>query len=263
MQQALDFLEESEALAKTLTDLPETAWGRVTQFKDWTVEDVLVHLYFWNKAADWSLTDPDRFEKLIGAAFSNVLQGSLRTFENETIFERGESLFDAWTVQFREIGHRFATVDPKTRVKWAGPDMSVRSSITARQMETWAHGQAIFDLLGIERETKDRIHNIVVLGINTFEWSHTVQGLDCPDAMPRLSLESPSGELWSFGDPNAEEEISGLACEFAQVVTQTRSIEDTNLKMTGPVARLWMKTAQCFAGPREAPPKPGSRFVAV
>ena len=53
---------------------------------------------------------------------------------------------------------------PKKRVQWFGPDMSVRSSITARLMETWAHSQAIYDLLGQTRTNTDRIKNIVIMG---------------------------------------------------------------------------------------------------
>ena len=64
--------------------------------------------------------------------------------------------------------------DPKKRVKWMGPDMSARSSITARLMETWSHSQALYDALGIIRENKDRIKNIVVLGNNTFKWCYAL-----------------------------------------------------------------------------------------
>src|SRR2546423_40378 len=39
-------------------------------------------------------------------------------------------------------------LDPSLRVPWYGPDMSVASSVTARIMETWAHGQDIVDGLG-------------------------------------------------------------------------------------------------------------------
>jgi uncharacterized protein (TIGR03084 family) len=64
---------------------------------------------------------------------------------------------------------RFAAADPFARVPWVGPDMSVRSAITARLMETWAHGQAAYDLLGVVRRNTDRIRNIAVLGVNTYD----------------------------------------------------------------------------------------------
>ena len=36
---------------------------------------------------------------------------------------------------------------------------------------------------------------------------------------------------------------------------------DTTLKATGDTATRWMAMAQCFAGPPEDPPPPGTRFL--
>jgi len=139
--------------------------------------------------------------------------------------------------------------------------MSARSSITARQMETWAHGQAIADELGIVRAEDDRIRNIVVLGVNTFGWSFTVRGATVPEAKPALSLTAPSGETWEYGDADSSERITGKAHEFAQVVTQTRNIQDTGLTVEGKIAGEWMRNAQCFAGAAASPPLPGERHT--
>ncbi|MEX0286759.1 MAG: TIGR03084 family metal-binding protein [Paracoccaceae bacterium] len=259
MQQAQDFLAESDALAAILQDLPEAEWKRKTQFKDWTINDVIVHLYFWNRGADNSLVDPEAFQAMF-ARLMPAMQSGLRPFENAEVSERGRALFDAWQGHYRDMAARWAEADPKTRVKWAGPDMSVRSSISARQMETWAHGQEVFDLLGQERQDADRISNVVMLGVNAFGWSHKVHGLDVPDHLPTLMLTAPSGAVWTYGE-DAENRIEGAATEFCQVVTQTRNIADTGLKVTGPVATQWMAKAQCFAGPPETPPAPGVRHV--
>ena len=78
--------------------------------------------------------------------------------------------------------------------------------------------------------------------------------------VPVLRLTAPSGAVWEFGE-DAGNVIEGLAAEFAQVVTQTRNIADTALKVSGPVAERWMATAQCFAGPPEVPPAKGVRHV--
>lgn len=80
--------------------------------------------------------------------------------------------------------------------------------------------------------------------------------------MPFVKLTAPSGEVWSFGEENASNRIEGNASEFCQVVTQTRNIKDTVLTVIGPVAEDWMSKAQCFAGGRNDPPAPGTRFRA-
>ncbi len=261
MEQAQDFLDESEALAAILVDLPRQDFDRATQFKGWTINDVLVHLHFWNKAADLSLTDQDAFQAMMAKMMASISGTGLRPVENEAIVERGFDLVTNWRALYQDMGARWSKLDPKQRVKWAGPDMSVRSSMTARQMETWAHGHEVFDLLGIRRTEDDRIRNIVVLGVNTYGWSFKVRGKEATEPIPELKLIAPSGVQWEISEPSQSECIEGSAVEFAQVVTQTRSIGDTNLKITGPVASEWMANAQCFAGPAETPPAPGSRHL--
>ena len=144
-----------------------------------------------------------------------------------------------------------------------GPDMSVKSSITARLMETWAHGQAIYDILGIVRKNQDHIKNITVLGNNTFKWCYTVHGKKVPSIVPHLKLAAPSGEIWTFNDVSNDDLIEGNAEDFCQVVTQVRNIADVNLNVVGEIANEWMSIAQCFAGPPEQPPKPGARFTST
>jgi uncharacterized protein (TIGR03084 family) len=126
-------------------------------------------------------------------------------------------------------------------------------------METWAHGQEVYDVLGVIRRNADRIRNIVVLGNNTYGWTFKVRGEEPPSPRPHLRLTAPSGEIWTYNDPSPVELIEGLAEEFCQVVTQTRNIADTGLKVVGPNAVSWMSKAQCFAGGAETPPPPGAR----
>ena len=130
-------------------------------------------------------------------------------------------------------------------------------------METWAHGQTIFDVLGIKRRNTDRILNIVIIGKNTFNWSFSVNNLKIPKDVTHLKLYSPSGKLWLFNDEKNNNYIEGSAEEFCQVVTQVRNINDVNLKVCGTVAKKWMSIAQCFAGKAQSPPKPGIRKIKI
>tara|TARA_R110002126_G_scaffold291800_1_gene458993 strand:- start:71778 stop:72572 length:795 start_codon:yes stop_codon:yes gene_type:complete len=260
MEQATDFLTESDTLAAILHDLDDQAWDRPTQFKGWTINDVLVHLHFWNRAADQSLTDPDGFQDTMRSAIAASAVSGMRAVENAAVNERSSELLAVWQGLYRDMGSRWALLDPKQRVKWVGPEMSVRSSMTARQMETWAHGHEIFDLLGKKRQDTDRIRNIVVLGVKTFGWTFKVHGMAAPEQMPFLRLFAPSGAVWDYGNPDQADHIEGQAVDFAQVVTQTRHVADTQLSVRGPIATQWMTHAQCFAGPPETPPAPGTRF---
>lgn len=260
--QVRDFLDESFALYDLVKDLDEKQLEQVTAFKNWTINDVIAHLQIWNMAAGISLNDPEGFQEymqIVDEIFA--ANGTLKDFERIYLKTKGIALVELWKQDFIQIAKRFARADPGARVKWAGPDMSVRSSITARLMETWAHGQEIYDVLGVERENTDRIKNIVVLGVITYPYTYRIRREELPGPMPYLSLVAPSGKTWTFGEESEQEFVRGLAVEFAQVVTQTRNIKDTNLYVKGVIAKDWMSKAQCFAGAAEDPPKPGTRFI--
>ena len=261
--QAEDFRMESETLFHAMEPLDDAGLKLVTQFKGWTIEDVLVHLHFWNIAADLTIKDEAAFHDFVGDAFKALSEtGSLRDVENARIDLRGIALRNAWIKQARHMAGHWIALDPKVRLPWVGPSMSVRSSMTARQMETWAHGMEVFDALGVARQEQDRVLNIVILGVNTFSWSHKVQGLDVPETLPHLCLTMPSGDAWECGEKGASS-ISGTAVDFASVVTQTRAVADTTLEVVVDVATTWMANAQCFAGPCETPPAEGSRMRQV
>jgi uncharacterized protein (TIGR03084 family) len=262
LQQALDFREESEEMFALLDTLDEQAWEWKTQFKEWTLNDVIAHLHFGDYAADLSLRDPAAFmdfRRRFTAASKRGI-GHLALTHQWLAGIRNRALLNRWHQFSQEMADRFGIADPKQRVQWFGPDMSVRSSITARLMETWAHGQAVYDRLGQTRQHTDRIKNIAVIGVNTFGWTFTNRGLEIPPEKPYIRLTAPSGVIWEWNQPNQENYIAGNAVEFCQVVTQVRSIADTALKVVGNTATSWMSLAQCFAGPPETPPAPGSRF---
>jgi uncharacterized protein (TIGR03084 family) len=262
LQQARDFCEESDALFALLDSVTDQDWQRPTQFKQWTLNDVIAHLHHGNYAAALSLQDSTTFvdfaRSFIGA--SKQVSGHLAATHAWLEGARSRALLQRWQEFYRETADRFVVADPKQRVKWFGPDMSVRSSITARLMETWAHGQAVYDMLGVVRNDTDRIKNIAVIGINTFGWTFSNRGLAAPAQQPYIRLTAPSGVLWEWNQPDQNNLVEGSAVEFCQVVTQVRNIADTNLKVLGKTATSWMAIAQCFAGPPEDPPAPNSRF---
>src|ERR1700722_3476239 len=154
IQQAIDFRDESDALFALLDTLDDSAWARNTQFKQWTINDIVAHLHIGNHLADLSLPDGDAFSEFVRGLPAASKQAGARRLDSTHAWLgglRNRDLLYRWRDFYREMTDRFAAAEPRKRVKWVGPDMSVLSSITARLMETWAHGQAIYDLLGQER----------------------------------------------------------------------------------------------------------------
>ncbi|UTW54766.1 TIGR03084 family metal-binding protein [Kordiimonas sp. SCSIO 12610] len=256
-----DLREEQLALFDLMKGQSEEFYQTPSQFKDWTVWDIIAHLHFSDHMALTAATSDEAFyalQKELGVLFAGKI--SFRDYARNWAGDiSGQALLERWNDMFNDMCGRFDDAPDGQRYKWFGPDMGVRMFATARQMEIWAHGQAIYDLLGITRQDTDRIKNIVVIGVKTFGFNFTLHGKEVPATMPFVSLTAPSGEIWAFGEENTSERIEGQAIEFAQVVTQTRNIKDTDLMVTGEVASNWMEIAQCFAGGAETPPAPGQR----
>ena len=265
MQEALDFQAESNAIAALLETLSPEDFQTVTQFKDWTIYDILAHLHLWNLGALWTLQTPEKFKELMVQAMT-VFQGGQthqdlhRGWAAKEGFETGDKLFTAWKDGAAELTEAFLKADPEQRVNWAALDMTTRSCIIARQMEAWAHAQAIFDVLGETRKDGSRLKNVAHIGVTTYSWSFKVNGLKPPLPKPYIRLTAPDGGIWEWNKPQADNKLEGSATEFSQVVTQCRNIADTQIKTTGEAATKWMGIAQCFAGPPETPPPASTRF---
>lgn len=264
MLQAEDFRQESRVLAEAIANLSEAAFDTPTLFKGWTIDDVIGHLHLFNVAALKSLESDAAFAAFFAPLAADLGKGASFLEIQYPWLDglRGRALFSAWADGAEQLADAFAEMDPKRRLKWAGPEMSALSSVTARQMETWAHGQAVFDVLGHSRDDGDRIRNIAHLGVTTFGWTFRNRGRDMPEPAPHVVLTAPSGTVWEWNDPQDDNRVTGSAVGFCQAVAQTRNVADTDIVTIGEGAAQWMAWAQCFAGPAVDPPAAGTRHVA-
>lgn len=176
--------------------------------------------------------------------------------------ERAHSLAPAellaWWRDERAAFHAaFAVLDPKAKVPWYGPPMSVTSKVTARLMETWAHGQDVADALGVRREPTDRLRHVAHIAVRARGYAYAVRGRELPDGDVRVELAAPSGATWTWGSETAPERISGPALDFCLVMTQRRHFSDTRLVAEGPLAAEWLAIGQAFAGPPGTGRRPG------
>lgn len=264
LPQAAEFRDEINALHALLETLSDQDWDRETGFKRWTVNDIIQHLHVGDLMAAASVESPEAFLRL--RAEVQRLRDSGMTRIQETRHRlgnlTGHALRARWRDTALDLATRLGALPVGTRLKWAGPDMSLRMFTTARQMETWAHGQAIYDLMGRDREPTARLRQIAEIGVRTFGWTFTNRGEAPPGPPPHVALRAPDGSTWTWNDPSDDSRVEGSAEAFCQVVTQTRNVADTSLVVIGDVARRWMSIAQCFAGPPETPPAPGTRVRA-
>ena len=251
MQQIDDLHEEGSVLYDFLTTLQDHQWELETPFKNRTVNWVVQHLHDADRWAFHSITDPDGFRQWMQDRSSGKPDDAPKY--------QGRELLEVWNSYFQDLCDGLRKADPSMRAPWFGPDMGIRMMATARQMETWSHGQDVYDLLQVNRTHTDRVKNICHIGVRTYGWTFVNRKQTPPEPVPFVQLTAPSGEMWEWNDASSTDYIKGDAVDFARVVTQGRNIADVPLEVVGASANSWMSIAQCFAGPPEDPPPPGHR----
>ena len=247
-----DLTAESAVLRDMIADLDDDGWHTPTPAEGWSIGDQISHLAFFDDAAIQSATEPDGFAAEMERA---VTVGELTP---DVVAERYRNHASAELLAWFDASRRrlikvFSELDPALRLPWFGLPMSAASSLTARIMETWAHGQDVADALGLVREPTARLRHIAHIGVRALPFSFGANGLEVPPEPVRVELAGPDGSLWTWGPEHAANRVTGPALDFCLVVTQRRHRADTAVRAHGQVADQWLAIAQAFAGP----PGPG------
>lgn len=256
-----------EALYREMDDrvalLGPDRWHLETPFDHWTVLDQVAHIALFDHEALMAIEEPVRFRER-AQRIMEIIRSEVHWPEQLNLLlgpDGPDRLLARWRdIRTRLLG-RLQVMSPGDRLPWYGPDMAARSFATARLMETWAHGQDIFDTFRIRRINGAGLKHVAHLGVTTFAWSFRIRGLTVPDVRPRVELSGPLGEPWEWGEPHGENRIWGDAAEFCLVVTQRRNVADTRLHFQGEHAGKWLSIAQAFAGVPQEPPGPGIRAI--
>jgi uncharacterized protein (TIGR03084 family) len=250
-----DLVAEQNSLDGVVGDLSPEQWGRATASPGWSVFDQVAHLAYFDDRASIAISDPERFrrdldEMVARAASESIDEITLRPLRTLSPTD----LLTLWREIRRRLNGDASTLTDGSRVAWYGPSMGAKSFLTARLMETWAHGVDVVDSLGVAREPTDRLRHVAQLGFITRQWSYSVRGETMPTGAVRLQLTGPRGVAWRWGPDDAEDSIEGSAEEFCLVVTQRRHPSDTSLH-AGKLGTHWLQRAQAFAGaPSDGPP---------
>jgi hypothetical protein len=116
--------------------------ARSTGFKGYTIAWVINHLHGGNVAANLSLVDPPAFEDIKAGRTKMTMmdepgEGDLN----------GAALLEEYVSFARKMAQSWEAADPRARLKWFGPDMSLRSSMTVRKTASFVPFDTKNDLL--------------------------------------------------------------------------------------------------------------------
>jgi uncharacterized protein (TIGR03084 family) len=242
-----DLAAEQAALVDVLGGLTDGQWRAATPAPGWTVAHQVAHLTYFDEAAATAISDPDGFAKLAARADADAQRYGAEVLEHYLMLPP-TALLHAWRTASATFAAAATQVPADLRIPWFGPPMRPASKVTARLMETWAHGQDVRDTFGMSPCVSDRLRHVVHLAVRTRPYSYRVRALE-PDATPvRLELEAPDGDAWTWGPESANDVVRGTALEFCLVLTRRRHVLDTDLRAEGSAAQQWLELGQTFAG---------------
>ncbi|AKU15391.1 TIGR03084 family metal-binding protein [Luteipulveratus mongoliensis] len=256
-----DLHDESEDLERLVAPLDAAAWQQPTPAPGWTIAHQIAHLAWTDQSALLAATDPDEFS-------GPYLRDQIAAYEagRQPVDEGAaqgagtppSALLGRWRTGRKQLADALgAAAGAGTKLPWFGPEMSPASMITARLMETWAHGQDVADALDVTRTPTARLRNVAHIGVRTRDFAfHTRQQVP-PAEEFRVELTAPDGETWTWGPPDAGERVAGPALDFCLLVTQRRHPDDLAVVAEGVAAQSWLDIAQAFAGAPGQGRRPG------
>ncbi|MGH9138507.1 MAG: TIGR03084 family metal-binding protein [Acidimicrobiales bacterium] len=240
-----DLAAEHDALDALVAPLPAADWDRTTPAAGWLIRHQIAHLTYFDEQAAVAASDGDRFERERDATSAS---GAFDT-AGPYVHLQADALLDRWRRGRGALLAAFDGVGARQRLPWYGPPMSARSFLTARLMETWAHGTDVADAVGASLPASDRLRHVAHLGVVTRGWSYAVRGREAPPGDVRVELDPPGGgPPWAWGPADATDRVTGPAVDFCLIVTQRRPARDTALVATPGPAAEWLAVAQAFAG---------------
>jgi len=256
-----DLREEYQALAALCDTLTPAQWLQATHFYGWNAWDEIAHLCYFDETGLQSATDVDGFNQAALPLAKRLYAGEqISAIARERYAHLdAPALLARWRGMHTALVEALSLLDSKDRLPWYGPPMSARSFASARLMETWAHGQDIWDMVQRQRPASHRLKHIAHLGVSTFKWTFVNRQLPVPAVLPHVVLTAPDGDTWVWNADSSDHRVHGSAEDFCLLVTQRRHLDDTALTYQGEDVKNWLLMAQCFAGPPADGPLAGIR----
>jgi uncharacterized protein (TIGR03084 family) len=239
-----DLEAEQRALHEVVADLTPDEWLAPTPAWGWDVRDTIAHLADTDELAigtatggDYSLNDQAaRSASGEDVTYHGVLRG--RRLSGADV--------GAWSQRTSAaVRATLGALPPDARLPW-GIGMRTPSLVTARMMETWAHGLDVRAALGVDASDSDRLAHVAWLATRALPYAFTVAGREMPAAPIRVELALPSGTSWTYGPDDATDRIAGPVGDYCRVFVQRRSRADTSLEIEGEAAEAAISVARAY-----------------
>jgi uncharacterized protein (TIGR03084 family) len=240
-----DLQHEQWDLQAVCASLTPDEWLTPTAARGWDVRDSIAHLADTDEIAIDTMDDGprslNRFVTVLATGRDITLWGVLRGRRRS-----GADVLAWWERVSADECERLNALDAAHRVPW-GLGMGRPAFITARLMETWAHGLDVRCAVGAPAVDTDRLRHIAFLATRALPYAFSYSGRPLPATPLRVELDLPSGQRWTHGPEDAPDRITGPAGEYCRVFVQRLAIADApGLTASGAGAREALLVARAF-----------------
>jgi uncharacterized protein (TIGR03084 family) len=240
-----DLEAEQRSLADTVRDLDDDEWLSPTPSWQWDVRDTIAHLADTDEVAiDTATGGPRPLSVAAGASASTedtTYRGVLRGRRM-----RGADVLAWWEEVAGAERKVLRGLAPGVRVPW-GLGMGPTAFVTARLMETWAHGLDVRAALHVEAGDTDRLAHVAWIATRALPYAYSVADRPQPSAPIRVEVTLPSGATWSSGPEDAADRITGPAREYCRVFVQRLPlVKATGLHAEGSAAKDALQVARAY-----------------
>jgi uncharacterized protein (TIGR03084 family) len=240
-----DLAREQLELQADCASLTEDQWLTPTASRGWDVRDTIAHLADTDEIAIDTMDDGprslNRFVTLFATGRDVTLWGVLRGRRRS-----GADVLTWWERTSSEECDRLGSLESETRVPW-GLGMGRPAFVTARLMETWAHGLDVRRAIGVSSVDTDRLRHVAFLATRALPYAFSYAGRPYPATPLRVELDLPSGDVWTHGAVDAADRITGPVGEYCRVFVQRMPASEAHgLTATGAGAREALAVARAF-----------------
>lgn len=232
--------DELDALVSGQAD-----WSKDTPATGWTIAHQIAHL----AAADANVLIAIRTPKAFDAVLKHAEAAGSRYADLDAAAGAAKPrsvLLEQWRAGRTEVAAALRDVPLDQGFPWFGSQLTAALMVPLRLMETWAHGQDVFDTLGVSHRPTGRLRHVASLGVAGRQLSFYAAQLPTPPDPFRVELTAPDGRTWVWGPEDAGQRVQGSALDFCLRVTQRRSLAETDLTAVGEDARKWLEIARVF-----------------
>lgn len=232
-----DLAAEHQVLDDLVAPLPMEVWARPSPSPGWTLAHQIHHLDVSEGAALLALT-----------GHSDQVFAPTGHWPDRPVPSDPAEVLGNWRSSRTASFEVMATLDTRAPIIWGDGPMTCRSFATARLMETWAHGLDCFTTAGVEPVDTDRLRHVAHLGYRALPYAFRSQGVSPPAPLSHLRLElmAPSGEVWTYGEPDAPQSITGSAAHWCRVATRRMPADKSDLVVEGALAQAVLTIARAY-----------------